>query len=235
MLSFDVVHLRESQPVQVAEGIELTNEGCALVITTGADGELAVKPSTGVAGERFFGININQTQFPDFLPKLQGFEANRNSTTLVLDKAVADAGSLRLVATAANGTKTTLTAGDAATAGKFSLASDGKTVTLNAAQKDQAIQAGYRYTPTVVEAASLQGEQSAGRTAAAFLGITTAITKGELATSEFDTNVDWSPETVVTLGANGLFTSGGNGTVLQGVAVLKGPDEGYPFLKLVLL
>jgi len=235
MLSFDTVHLRESQPVQVAEGIELTVEGCALVITTGADGELAVKPSTGVEGERFFGININSTQNVDFLPKLEGFDANRNSTTLKLTKPVADGGSLRLVATATDGTKTTLTQGDAATAGKFALASDGKTVTLNTAQKDQAITAGYRYTPTVMEAAAFQGEQDAGRTASALIGVTTAFTKGELATSEFDTAVDWSPESIVSLGANGLLTVGGNGTVLAGVAVLKAPDESYPFLKIVLL
>lgn len=237
MLSFDTVHLRASQPFAVAPGIDLNTEGCALVLTTGENGEAAVKPSTGAGGERFIGVNIDQTRDPDFLPMLQAFDANRNSTTLVLGEVVADNGSLLLVATAADGvTKVTLAAGDpATTAAKYSIAGDGKTITLHTAQKDQAISAAYRYAPTVVQAAALQGEQSAGRPASALLGVTTVLTEGEFATSEFDTAVAWDPTSIVKLGANGLFTTAGTGTVLANAVVKQAPSTVYPFLKLVLL
>lgn len=236
MLSFDHVHIRKSRPFAVAPGVELTVEGCALVAAVGANGELAVKPSTGAAGERFLGLNINQTQHPDFLPHLESREAGLNSTTLVLSKAVADSGSLYLVATATDGSKVVLGAGDpATTAATYSIAGDGKTITLHTAQKDQAISAAYRYTPTVLEVNALQGEQSAGRTASALLGETTAIVEGEVATTEFDTSVAWAADVKVKLGANGLLTVGGSGTELTNVFVKEVPSEGRPFLTVVLL
>lgn len=225
MILFPSSRILQSEERPVAIGSTVTAEGQALVADT-TGGVFGVKPSTGGAGEKFMGVSLAQQLTLLYVPNIESLvQGVANTITLAHTPA---AGTLRLV----NATSTTLqTVGNpGTTANQYSIS--GLVITLNAAQVGNTYTATYRFSPTTVEARSIQGDIPAGGAAALTLGSVGVVKQGEIVTTEFDTTVDWTAANiVVTLGAGGLFTIGGAGAV-TGAVVVEVPSLTSPYLGL---
>lgn len=222
MLHFQSVQIVESRDYPVAQGFTVTAEGQALVADyTG--GQFGVKPSTGTAGEQFVGVSISQQLTILAMPetvtvviaeKITLPHVPLNGTLLVMDTTT--------------GTALTPAAGDPAS-GQYSI--NGKELTFNSAQSGDDCTISYRYSPTTMEARTIQGDIPPGGAANLTLDTMGVILKGQVATFEYDTSVNWQvANPVLKLGANGLFTLGGSGVDVPGAVIVDLPVNGGPLV-----
>ncbi|QJT71111.1 hypothetical protein GR11A_00074 [Vibrio phage vB_VcorM_GR11A] len=234
MLNFDALRFRTSDNLKVTPGSVIEAEGQALVADY-STGEFTVKPATGVANERYVGVAVTETQNQAVLPNIEEFAISNSASatdTVTLQVGTPLAGSLRVEKVEANGTVTNLTAGTPGGSAATTYSVSGNVITFWAPTLDGAtLKVTYRYSPTVLQLRELQGDQAPGQTAAATINVTGALQEGDFETSEFDTTIAWSGTTNVTLGANGRFTQGGSGTVVNAI-ITKIPSAGSPFLGL---
>jgi hypothetical protein len=221
MLKFNVLY-NDSDEQPVASGATVTAEGQALVGVF-VDGVFGVRPSSGVANEKFMGVSIAQQLTLEYMaaaeeltvPAAAAYEITLGHTPV--------GGTLRLV----NASGTELSAGNpAVNADEYSIAD--KVVTVHSSLADTVVSAYYRYELSAIEAKLLQGDIPPGGAASLVLGSVGRIKSGKIYTTEYDTSVDWSNggaanPPVVSLGANGLFTVGGSGTELTNVTVIQIP------------
>lgn len=218
MLDFTLTRYSDSRQFPVATGSLITAEGQCLVNDL-TDGVRKVKPATGTAADVFAGVSVGQqitiTAFP-------GFESAVIGATYTL-KRTPISGQILVTA---NGVALTATAG-APAAGEYSITD--ATITFNAAQAGAALQVVYRYVPTTVEAKQIQGDEPAGGAACLAIDQIGVITRGVVATTEFNAADAWTASSVVKTGANGLFSVSGNGTAVPGT-IEQLPDGDSPFL-----
>lgn len=227
MLLFQDSKIVQSVEQPVVIGSTITAEGQALVAAY-ASGVYGVKPSTGAAGEQFVGVAFSQQMTPLYLPNFESLTVNATTYQVTLAYTPA-AGTLRIV----NASGTVQTAGDpTTTANTYSIT--GNVVTFHSGQAGVVMTISYRYSPTTVQARSVQGDIPAGGSAGLTLNSVGVVTQGSIVTSEYDTSVNWGTGAaiIVTLGANGLFTIGGSGTVVPNAYVTKVPSAGDPYLGL---
>lgn len=224
MLRFELSRIVDTTERSVATGSTVTAEGQALVQDVVNGG---VKPSTGAANEIFVGVSMAQQLTMLAFPKVEDLITAADNTVTMA--ALPLASTLLVVRT---DTGAVLAAGvPAGDATKYSIA--GGVITVNAALVGKTIRTSYRFAPTTLQAKVIQGDIPPGGAAALLLNRVGVVTKGEIFTTEFDTTVDWTTvtnATLITLGANGLFTIGGAGSGIKGAYVTQLPTAAAPFL-----
>lgn len=217
MLHLDQSKLFRTGQFKLATDAFIAAEGKAAVVVY-ENGEAVVKPSTGVSGEIFAGVMFSSKTPLDTLPNVFVGKAVASKITLPQTPV---AGTLRVVVAGV-----AFDLGDVGTASKYSVT--GNVITLPAAQATAAVTVNYSYSPSVMQARSLQGDVEPGFALSSVMRQTGVIQGGEAVTSEYDTDADWSdPALPVRLGANGQFTTSGNGTVIPGI-VTRYPVAGVP-------
>lgn len=217
MLNFSATRQTGSIERPVAAGFQITAEGQALVMDLANGG---VRPSAGVAGEKFVGFAIATQINPEFTAWKESVVVDADGKATLSAKPVA---STALVKNAATGAV---------------IAIDGTTVTLSA-NVISGLTAGitvdviYTRALTVTEAKALQGDILPGGAAANAIGAVGVIYDGDVYTDQFDTSVDWAAATAVKLGADGKLTTTGSGVTLTNVTIVALPgDGGQSFLGL---
>lgn len=213
MLNMTKSTISRSVERPVADGFSINAEGSALVGVV-ANGAFGLRPSTGAAGEKFAGVSMSQVMVATFLPRVDTLVVPAAGATEVDLTADPVPGTTRFVIGA-----TVLVAGDpGANAGEYTLV--GRKLTVHASHAGEEVTALYRYSPTVAEAQAMQGDVAPGAAAASILGSVGTIEVGDVYTTEYDTTADWSGASpVVRLGANGLFTTSGSGTVVNAMVI----------------
>lgn len=215
MIHTNLSVLSRSSERKLVTGVALFDEGVALVATY-ENGELRVKPSTGAPGEIFAGVAISQRQVLRTLPNIEVVTTDAE-------------GNVTLAFTPVPGTTKVnglVEAAELAT-GKFVLTGN----VVATSTPDTVYTISYTYSPSSVQALSIQGDVLPGQALAGIVGSTTVIESGEVYTSSFDTTCDWSNPTTLRLGANGKFTTSGTGSVVK-CLVTKAPVAGAPTLGL---
>lgn len=222
MLDFSRTRVVESNVFKVQDGYTITAEGIPLVADyTG--GQFGVREGTGNAAEKFLGVSISQQMTMLSVPRIQTIVVPAGATPIVinLDREPL-AGSLFIFDETA---AAAIVVGAPANPGEYSIA--GKAISLNTGAGTHTIRVQYRFSPTTIEARTIQGDIPPGGAADLTLGSMGVIVKGVVATTMFDTTADWAgaANPVLTIGANGLFTLGGN-TPVPGAVILNVPSAG---------
>lgn len=220
MLYFPKTRAQLSQEVAVAAGASITAEGCALVAATVA-GVMGAQMGSATAGEKFIGVALSDTIALTSMTKTEKFVQGAGNTF-----------TLNKTPTASTLYAYDITAGAVIPPGGGGWSLSNKVVTFQAGTVGHTIMVVYRYAPTVAEAQAIQGDVRPGGAAGALLNQVGVIKSGVVYTTEFDTSVDWmATSPAITLGANGRFTIGGTGAVVNGVVVqaphADGPDGGF--------
>lgn len=211
-----------SQEYPVAAGFSIAAEGQALVADTTA-GVFGVKPGSATAGEKFMGVAVGQPITITAVARVEEY--------------VVPAGNvITLKRTPQGGTLSVYnhTTGAVIAPGGGGWTLSGATLTLQASHVGNSVSVYFKYAVTVSESRMLQGDQFPGGPAGNVVSQIGAIKNGPVFTSEFDSTINWNQANpTVTLGANGQFTVGGTGTVLQ-ATVIQAPSATNPFLGLDL-
>lgn len=230
MLNYKHTQLFDTVQRDVLPGAALVEDGIAAVYTREApNGELTVKPSTGAADEIFAGFTLNSNIPGTFRPNVEeGVVAG------VINLARVPVASQILVKI--DGTAVTVEAGTAANAAatKITLTVDGDLIP-HADHSGKSYFVQYHYELTASELRTETGDVWGGvnNTAGAQFGKTGLVVRAdELSTNMFDASADWSSVINPRLGANGMLTAGGTGTVLKNIFVLAAPNGDNAFLKL---
>lgn len=220
MLDFTLTRYSDARQFPVATGALITAEGQCLVNDL-TDGVRKVKPSTGTAADAFAGVSVGQqitiTAFPAFETAVIGATYTLKKTPI--------AGQISVTA---DGVALTA-AGGAPASGQYQLV--GSVITFNAAQAGEALVVNYRYVPTTVEAKQIQGDEPAGGAACLAIDQIGVITRGVVATTEFNAGDVWVAASVPKTGANGLFSVSGSGTAVP-ATIEQLPNGDSPFLVL---
>jgi len=223
MIKLQKTRIIKSFHRNVATGYDVNQEGVALVYVNEA-GEAKVRPSSGIAGEKFAGVSVSQVQIPGQLTAIETSKGVGN-VSLKLAKANLVAGQVAIIVDGVY-----LTLGAVAAPGVFSVVSATGVVTLDAANAGTAlapveIKAVYKYIPTMPEAIAAQGNAPAGGvTAASYYSVSGVIVEGDVATDQFDVTDNWTQTNgPVFLGPNGIFTLKAGGTELKGANIIEAP------------
>lgn len=195
----------------------LLDEGQALVNVKEGQ-ETVVRPSTGANGEIFAGISLMRNSPPTVL-------------NWVGEGVIPSSGSIELPRTPRNGQILIKVGGEVRTIVAGAPAEDqaqltGPTITFFADD----VAAGSAYTVQMAYDASLQearqllGDQPIGGLAALSQDVVGVITRGEVGTSFYDASADFAGAIQVRLGADGKFTTNGQGTLLPNVTVITAPS-----------
>jgi hypothetical protein len=224
MIKLQKTRIIKSFHRNVATGYDIRDEGVALVYVN-ESGEAKVRPSAGVAGEKFAGVSVSQVQVPGQLTAIE-LSSGTGALTLQLAKTNLIAGQVAVIVDGEY-----LTPAASAASGKFAVNLATGVVTLHADNAGIAlapveIKAIYKYAPTLNEAINAQGQaQAGGITAASFWSVSGVIVEGDVATDQFDVTDDWSRSTgPIFLGPNGMFTLKTGGTELKGANIIEGPQ-----------
>ena len=210
----------------VATGATVAKEGLALIAVM-EGGVEKVKPSTGAADEKFVGFSLLTNITPDVLNNfVEATIPAASPYTVTIEHSNIVSGQIVANDLTAGGQ---LTLGDPATNDdQFSF--NNGVLTFAAARANHVIVIGYRYYPTVLEAQSTYYEGSINNGAAQlFNRVAVAVGPGEFYTTEYDVTTDWTSVTDVRLGANGIITGAGSGTVISD-RVVSVPGLGSAFL-----
>lgn len=215
-----------SRELPVATGQSVSAEGMAVVAVNGTDGSFGAKPSAGTSGEQFLGVAVSQQITLTSKARAEDFVAPVG-LTLTLDQ-TPSAGTISVY----NQTTATVVPATGA-AGTFWTVS-GNVITLPTGNAGANITVYYKYAVSAAASRALQGDIFPGGAAGAVVNQIGLIKNGVVYTDQFDTTVNWNvANPVVTLGANGQFTIGGTGTVIN-CTVVNAPSSGSPFLGLDL-
>jgi len=227
MLKFSKTRIHRSVERPVLSGQDIASEGLALIGDT-VSGVFGVQASGGASGERFMGVSLVHTLSQTSLAFVDEASVPASAPYTIQLTNTPSGGTLRVV----GATTGVIAAGNpATTTGEYSVSGD--TLTFHVDQAGEAMTIQYRYAPTVQQLQYLQGEAYPAASAFSVTGTAGVIEVGDVYTSEYDTTLDWSANPDVTLGANGLFTTGGNVT-LSNVIVIQVPSADDPFLGLRL-
>lgn len=226
MLYFPQTRIEFSNDRPVAAGVAIPAEGVALVNTL-VGGTFGVKPSTGTTGEVFAGVSLSQPISIISAPKVEVQVAANGAILLAFAPL---AGTVSVVNTATN---VALTPG---TVDATHFAVDGtntRQINLDASNNGNTYSIAYRYSPTLAQQLSLQGNTMPGGPAGAYLGTIGVITRGDVYTSEFDTSGNWATAVGVTIGANGAFVPQSvAANCIRGVQIIELPSSSRAFLGL---
>ena len=221
MLSINQTSYNRSDEHPVVPGIAITAEGQALVADYTNGSKLHVKPSTGVAGEKFVGIGLSHIHELSTVPAIAELKVTEDALKFEL------AGNPLPGSIIVREGGTEITAEPAPKAGSYSLT--GNVVEFLVDDRDKTFEVVYAYTPTVAQARGLQGDANPGFSATAVLGSTGVIKAGTVYTSRWDTKSEWKGDSTVKLGTDGNLTTSGTGEVVPCI-IIEIPTAGSPFL-----
>lgn len=219
-----------TQEADLLPGVAIHEEGVALVWHR-ENGKNFVKPSEGVSGEVFAGFAMSRNLPPAFQVFVEELtiDATLSYTLRRLPKAGQSLIKIAKVkADATTGDTNPTDAGDVVINGAellFASADLGKKVFVQ-----------YASELTVSEARAITGDAPIGGLSANIRQRISYIKLGNVSTNMIDASADWSNDAILnpSLGAGGLMTVGGTGTLLKGVIIKKAPDatNGYATFEL---
>lgn len=205
------------------------------------------RPSNATADSEYLGISWGIYKGrPNNFPKIQEVKvgaASGATATALLSKQVANADDIYVYkGSDYSGTLMSKTAGGAAPTGAtdYNLEADGRTITVDDQNANTTLFVVYNYVPSVADykfAYEAGGDLFPGNNGPAILGQVSVITAGIVYTDQFDKSVNWNAVNAATPikgGANGIFTTNGNGCICTGVKVYEAPSMDKPFLGLTL-
>jgi len=204
----------------------IAEEGIALVEDIDG-GETKVRPSTGANGEIFAGVSMSRNTPPAVLPNV---EEGLIPAGLSVKLARTPISGQLLVKVA--GIKLTIVAGAPIDATEVQLSGD--VLTFFAGEDSKRLDVQYMYEPSIREARTMLGDAPIGGLSSTTQSIIGVLSRGEFATNMFDASVDWSTALQVKLGANGVFTTTGNGTLLTNVVIRNRPNSANSMLVLAI-
>ena len=225
MLYFPSTRIFDSVERAIVPNAVIDAEGAALIAIM-SGGVFGVQLGDVTSGRQFAGVSLASVINPSSYAYIENITVAAGATyTLSLTNL---ANTLYVYDVT---TSTAITLGTpGSTPNTYSIS--GTTITFAAGQVGHTAYIAYRYTPTVQQIRAIQGDEPAGRAAMFTLGSVGVVTRGDVMTSQFDTSVNWNAANpVVTLGAGGLFTIGGTGTVVPGY-VTSTPTPDSPYLGL---
>lgn len=211
-----------SKEANLAPNAVLSADGQAMVSSINA-GVAGVGPSTGAAGEKFAGFVAAQTSAAPFL-----------QTTAVAVEVFTVPSGKQLTLGRAPIAGTTQVKDQTTNAPIAADGVSGKVVDLTTAGvPGSTVVVTYRYTLSVIESRSRNGDVTPGGYAGLTTGSVSLVQSGTVFTDQFDTSADWAkPGEEVVLGANGQLTTktvNATGTVIK-CAITALPNVEYPYI-----
>jgi hypothetical protein len=219
MLLLNATTIVKTSSAALVPASNITEEGLALVYVR-INGELAVQPSTGVAGEEFAGFAIARNAPPAHLPNVETGVVPVGGSILL--HRLPAAGQILVKV---DGEILELTAAGTQPTDEAKADVSGATVRFAAAAAGASYTVQYMYEPTVSEAAFMTGNIPVGGYAANVMDVVAFVEIGDIATNLFDASKDWSTVMHPRLGAGGLLTTDGPGTPLPNVLVKSVPSQ----------
>lgn len=232
MINLQATRVLKTGFAPLAAGVHNEDEGQVLV-SVKEDGERRVRPSTGAADEIFAGFQLSRAVPPKYVPKVEAFNIAKLdgaavATFSTIRVPVAGKMLVRIGDVVVTAIGSDAEAPDAA--GKVNHVNG--TFYFNDADLGKPAEIQYHYEPTVTEAQQITGDAPHGGHPGNAQGQASFLLVGEIATSYFDSSVDWSNTLQPRLGPNGILTTGGQGTLLTNVTVLNSPSSQDEFLRL---
>ena len=226
MLYFPNTRIFDSVERAIYPGQTVNYEGQPLIAVE-SGGSFGVQPCAGNAGERFAGVSLAQVITPTSFANVEQPTVGSGLTYTLAYTPTSGVYIYDVTAAAALTTHALALTGT----GQYNIT--GTTLTTYSDTVGHVLYIAYRYSPTLNQIRFQQGDEPAGRAAAFTLGSIGVITRGDIYTDQFDTTAAWSSTAspAVTLGASGLFSIGGSGTVVNGY-VTSIPSASSPFLGL---
>lgn len=209
------LQLTEHRPVE--KGLNITQEGIALVAVKQGN-DTVVRPSTGAANEVFAGFSMSRNSPPATFPYVAE-SAVPGSLNIQLNRVPMSGQILIKVA----GVALTVVASAPADATEVRL--EGDIITFHADHEGKTYRIQMQYEPSVSEARTIIGDGPIGGIASGPMDVIGVITRGDAATTMYDASADFSTVINPTLGADGLLTAGGAGTLLTGVQIISVPTS----------
>ncbi len=209
-----------------ADAAMLNESGYACVYTR-ENGITQVRKSTGVAGEVFAGFNLTRTVPPSQLISVIDGEVPATKKITLPRLPI-----LEQLLVKVNDEKMEIVA-DSSALTETQVALSGFELTFHANAVAGDLHIVLAYEPTVSEAKEVTGDAPYGGLAEPITETTTLVNKADsLGTSFFDASCDWNNVDALhpKLGANGMLTLDGNGTVLENITIISAPSQGTPFL-----
>lgn len=231
MLSQYLTRIMRSVERPVQAGFVFEDEGIAAVYAREGDKSVVTR-STGAAGEVFAGLTLSRNGPPTHFPLIQEIVLLKGETSLQLPRAPiagqltvkADGERLDIVTTGTPG----------ATEVKITDKQLDFAATL-AEDKDVLVYVQLLYIPSVVEARTIRGDEPVGGRPSNSRGRIGLLVEGDVSTTYFDASADWNGDNLtVRLGADGMLTTSGTGTVIPGAVILNAPSAAAPFLTVAL-
>lgn len=232
MINLQATRILKTGFAPLAAGVHIEDEGQALV-SIKEDGERRVRPSTGAADEIFAGFQYSRAVPPHLVPKVEEFKiAKLDGSAVATFSSVRTPVAGKLLVRIGNVVVTDIGSDAEApdAAGKVNRVKD--VFYFNDADLGKFAEVQYHYEPTVTEAQQITGDAPHGGHPGNAQRQASYLLVGEIATSHFDSSVDWSNVLQPRLGPNGLLTTGGTGTLLTNVTVLNSPSSQDEFLRL---
>lgn len=229
MLQLTDTRITLARHANILPGIQILEEGLALVYVKDAAGNTCVQPSTGAANELFAGVSYERYAPARSLPFIREYELD--ATGSIQLPRVPAAGQISAIE---NGAALSITNGDEAPETGNNAVLDGDVLMF--APGDDAVGRVIRvqmsYVPDLDEARTLQGDAPFGGHASALTDVIGRLLNAEFATSAYDVTKDWTAVTQVALGEGGLFVPATSSNKLANVVVQNSPNGANPFLKL---
>lgn len=230
MLNMAKCSFIQTLAVPVSSTVIAVEEGTPMVYFL-ENGELVVKPCAGASTEFFAGVAFTRATTPTTAPKVEEITIPATSPyTVTLGKTPLADPAAYILASGANA-RVVLTKDTTADATHYSKA--GAVLTFHSSFAGRTVQVVYNYTLSHAEAVlkfNFDAFATVDLVTAPVIGL---VKDGIIYTDKYDISVDWaswSGSTDITLGANGLFTIGGSGAVLDNAAVVSLPDTVDGFL-----
>lgn len=220
MIYYPLSNPLRTREFTIKSGATISQSGQALVGSM-SGGIHGVSPSTADTGQNFVGFVWPQTSAVPFL----------QTTAVKVETFVVPAGkTVTLAKTPVSATTLVynVTAGAAVTADSVT----GAVVDLTTnGTIGSTVNITYRYTLTVAEARSLNGDVIPGGYAGLTYGQVGVLQAGTIFTDQFDSAVNWLAATAVELAAGGTLTNqGGASNVVVPCSIIAIPSVEYPFL-----
>lgn len=224
MLFQNATDIVQTQEADLLPGEVIHEEGVALVWAR-EGGRSFLRLSTGAQGETFAGFALSRSLPPANMNRVEEFVID--ATKKYTASRVPNAGALLVKI---DGTKATQEATTTPSAAGV-VGVQGADLYFHADDIGKKVFIQYAYELTVTEARSYTADAPIGGLATNVVGRCGYIKLGNIATSMFDPTADWTADNVLhpSLGADGLLTVGGNGTVLKGMIIKQAPttERGY--------
>ncbi|AXG66532.1 putative structural protein [Dickeya phage vB_DsoM_JA13] len=218
-----------SNEADLLPGEVIHEEGVALVWHR-ENGKNYLKLSRGVQGEIFAGFAMARNMPPAYQIMVEEFTIDATLAYTLQRQPKAGQTLVKIAKTKAD----EVTGGAAPDAGE--VAFDGAELKFNSADIGKKVHIQYAWELSVSEARAITGDAPVGGLPTNIRQRVAYIKLGNISTNMIDASADWQNDTVLnpSLGAGGLLTIGGNGTLLKGVIIKKAPDatNGYATFEL---